>query len=232
MLQDYEGCTFIFEYISKKDAHVVKYSKEQEGLYLIGIRNVDNGFEWKYDSVLKMAQCYDIPTTKLFDKTLDQIMNELDDKSSDEAEGFVINIDGYKVKVKYNDYVHIHKALSKLSSINLIIRSIADDTYDDLLSKLPVAYHERVKKVARVVYKYIQDTEVTIRDYYSLLPVNKGRKEFMIAVDEMIPKKYRNYCRSIYLRKPYNVLKTHENGAPKYKKLNQMGVGNYNEIFD
>ena len=83
-------------------------------------------------------------------------MNELDDKSSDEAEGFVINIDGYKAKVKYNDYVHIHKALSKLSSINLIIRSIADDKYDDLLSKLPIAYHDNVKRVAAIVTDYIK----------------------------------------------------------------------------
>lgn len=228
MLQDYEGCTFIFEYISKKDAHVVKYSKEQEGLYLIGIRNVDNGFEWKYDSVLRMAQCYDIPTTKLFDKTLDQIMNELDDKSSDEAEGFVINIDGYKVKVKYNDYVDIHKVLSKLSSINLIIHSIADDTYDDLLSKLPVAYHERVKKVANIVFYYINRTEKEIKNYYRILPKN-NKKEFMIAVDKNVPKSFQGYCRSIFLGKPYNVLKNGKNG---YKKLNQMGVEDYEKIFE
>lgn len=60
---------------------------------------------------------HSIPTTEIFEKTLNQIMAELDDKSSDEAEGFVVNVDGYKVKVKYNDYVHIHKALSKFSNI-------------------------------------------------------------------------------------------------------------------
>ena len=153
MLRDHQNLTFIFEYISLKDAHVVKYTKEQEGLYLIGVRDVNSGREYTYKEVLEYAEKYSIPTTKLFDKTLNQLMNELDDKSSDEAEGFVINIDGYKVKLKYNDYRHIHKALSKLSSINLIIRSIADDYYDDLLSKLPFAYHGNVKKVSNVVFK-------------------------------------------------------------------------------
>lgn len=148
MLQEFPNFTFVFEYISLRDAHVVKYKKEQEGLYLIGMRDINTGVELPYDTIMNIANEHNIPTTKVFNKTLDQVMIELDDKSSDEAEGFVINIDGYKVKVKYNDYVHIHKALSKLSSINLIIRSIADGQYDDLLSKLPFAYHDDVKKVA------------------------------------------------------------------------------------
>lgn len=146
MLKIHPNFTFIFEYISLQDAHVVKYKKEQEGLYLIGIRDNLTGHELSYRKVIDIANHFNIPTTVLFNKTLGQILNELDNKSSEEAEGFVINIDEYKVKVKYNDYVHIHKALSKLSSINLIIRSIADDQYDDLLSKLPAAYHDNVKK--------------------------------------------------------------------------------------
>ena len=130
MLREYPDITFVFEYISLKDTHVVKYTKEQEGLYLIGMRSNLTGEEYSYESILKFAKLYNIPTTEIFNKTLDDVMTELDDKSSDEAEGFVINIDGYKVKLKYNDYVHIHKVLSKLSSINLVISSIADGCYE------------------------------------------------------------------------------------------------------
>ena len=166
MLKDLLGFTFVFEYISLKDAHVVKYTKDQEGLYLIGIRDNSSGTEFSYNAVIEIAQLYNIPTTETFDKTLDTIMSELDNKSSDEAEGFVLNIDGYKAKIKYNDYVHIHKALSKLSSINLIIRAIADGNYDDLLAKLPMAYHENVNKIAVIVINYIKSTEKKIREYY------------------------------------------------------------------
>lgn len=231
MLKDHVGTTFIFEYISLKDAHVVKYTKEQEGLYLIGMRNNGTGREYDYKTVLNMAKMYNIPTTELFDKTLDKVMNELDDKSSDEAEGFVINIGGYKVKVKYNDYVHIHKALSKLSSINLIIRSIADDKYDDLLAKLPIAYHENVKRVAIIVMKYINDTEKKIREYYNEAP-KSSQKEFMIYVSNNIPKKYQGYCRELYLGHSINVIKSGSEECPHYKKLKDMGVDNYFAIFN
>ena len=230
MLKKNPNFTFIFEYISLKDAHVVKYTKEQEGLYLIGVRNVLDGRECNYKSVIDIANKFNIPTTKLFDKTLEQVMSELDDKSSDEAEGFVINIDGYKVKLKYNDYVHIHKALSKLSSVNLIIRSIADDKYDDLLAKLPVAYHDQVKKVAAIVVDYINRTEKTIREYYNEAPKD-NKKEFMIWVSENIPREYQGYCRELYFENKINVIKSGNDKCPHYKKLKDMGVEDYSKIF-
>lgn len=230
MLKMHPNFTFIFEYISLADAHVVKYKKEQEGLYLIGIRDNLTGHELSYHKVIDIANHFNIPTTVLFDKTLGQILNELDDKNSEEAEGFVINIDGYKVKVKYNDYVHIHKALSKLSSINLIIRSIADDQYDDLLSKLPVAYHDSVKKVAAIVFRYIKDTEQTANEYFQQAP-KTSQKEFMIWIDRNVPKKFRGFCRELYFGKEINVIKFNQSGNPKYLKLNQMGVNDYSTLF-
>ena len=231
MLKQFPTCTFIFEYISLKDAHVVKYKKEQEGLYLIGIRDVNTGVELPYRTVIYIANEHHIPTTKLFDKNLDEIMSELDDKKSDEAEGFVVNIDGFKVKIKYNDYTYIHKALSKLSSINLVIRSIADDKYDDLLSKLPIAYHENVKKVSNIVFNYIKETRNKIREYYNAAPKN-SKKDFMLYVDRNVPKQYKGYCRDMYYGKDFNVIKSYrETQCPHYKKLKDMGVENYNELF-
>lgn len=231
MLKHFPTCTFIFEYISLKDAHVVKYKKEQEGLYLIGIRDVNTGVELPYRTVIYIANEYHIPTTQLFDKKLDEIMSELDDKKSDEAEGFVVNIDGFKVKIKYNDYAYIHKALSKLSSINLVIRSIADDKYDDLLSKLPIAYHENVKKVSNIVFNYIKETRNKIREYYNAAPKN-SKKDFMLYVDRNVPKQYKGYCRDMYYGKDFNVIKSYgKTQCPHYKKLKDMGVENYNELF-
>ena len=230
MLKEHVGVTFVFEYISLKDAHVVKYKKDQEGLYLIGIRMNETGKELPYHTVIAIANIYGIPTTNIFDKTLNELMNELDDKSSDEAEGFVINIDGYKVKVKYNDYRHIHKALSKLSSVNLIIRSIADDYYDDLLAKLPLTYHNNVKKVSNIVFKYIKDTENVVNEYFHNAP-KTDKKEFMIWVDKNVPKKYRGFCKELYYGKEINVIKFCKYGAPKYLKLKDMGVTDYNVLF-
>ena len=216
--------TFIFEYLSFRDAHVVKY--EKEGLFLIGARDVNTGREANYKDILQYASDYDIPTTKLFDKTLDEIVKELDDKKSFEAEGFVLNIDGYKVKIKYNDYVYIHKALSAMSSANYIIRNIAEDQFDDFISKIPEAYRGRTMKIAKAVIDYKRGVESEIDKVYEEAPKD-NRKDFMIWVTQHADKKIQGYVRCRYLNVPYNVLKKNQNG---YLKLNDMGI-NIGDVF-
>ena len=223
MLKRHPENTFIFEYISMKDAHVVRYAKEQEGLYLIGIRNTETGEEYDYHRVMEFAREYQLPTTKLFDKTLEQVLSELDDKFSDEAEGFVINIDGYRVKLKYNDYVSVHRILSKLASVNMIIHSIADGNYDDLLAKLPMVHHEKANKIATIVMDYVSRTEKAIIAYYNAAP-KADKKEFMIYVSKNVPEEYQMYCKHLYLGKPYNVLKHGHEKQPKYKKAKDIGI--------
>ena len=102
--------------------------------------------------------------------------------------------------------------------------------YDDLLSKLPVAYHDQVKKVANVVVEYIAKTEKIIEKYYYLAP-KSNKKEFMIYVSENVPKEYQGYCRELYFGNKINVIKNGNDKCPHYKKLKDMGVEDYTKIF-
>lgn len=156
MLKAHPDYTFIFELICKEDQHVVKYTDEQRGLYLIGMRDVNSGRQASYAEVIAMAGTYHVPCTKVFDKTFDELLVSLDDKSSDEAEGFVIDIDGYKVKLKYNDYCTIHKMLSKMISSNAIIKCVDNNTWDDVKSKIPEAYRIDAELIADDVKQYIK----------------------------------------------------------------------------
>lgn len=231
LLYDCDWYTFIFEYISMKDAHVVNYTKEQEGLYLIGARDIRDGSELSYADIIEIAKEYNIPTTEVYDKTLDQVMKDLSVYKSSEKEGFVVNIDGYKVKIKCDDYVNIHRVLSAISSINLIIKNIADDTFDDMLSKIPQSYRDRVLKVADVIFKYIHETDNTVRGYIELAP-KESKRDFMIYVNENVPKDLQSYCRELYLGHEVNYIKSHSNtNCPHYKRLNEMGITNYTDLF-
>ena len=224
LIMDNPLLTFIFEYISTKDAHVVVYSKEQEGLYLIGIRNSVTGEEYSYKEVNRFANKYSIPTTRVFDKTLDDVIKELDDKKSNEAEGFVVNIDGYKVKIKYNDYVSMHRILSEISSINLVIKNIADGTFDDMISKVPKAYKDRVMQTANIVFKYIHNTELRIKEYFDKAPKD-DKKEFMLWVESNVPNSIKAFVREKYYGREYNLIK---NKSGRYLKINEMEGDTYN----
>lgn len=227
MLYDHPHQTFIFEYISLKDQHVVKYTKEQEGLYLIGERNTLSAYTYSYDWLNIMAKRYDIKTTVLFNTDINYIMSHLDEKSSDQAEGFVINIDGYRVKLKYNDYVTMHKTLSSMVSPNYIIKAIADENFDDFISKVPSSYKENVKLIADKVFKYIQYKNDQINSNYlyvkNTMSIEKkdfsNRKEFIRYINNYCNKDIHQYLICKYDNKEYSLIKS-KNG--KYIKMKQV----------
>ncbi len=224
MLATYPECTFIFEYISERDAHVVKYDKSQEGLYLIGVREVHTGVEWNYNKVLNCADFFNVLTTKTFDKDFNTILDELDDKTSDEAEGFVINIDGLKVKLKYNDYTQVHRVLSKIASINVVIQTVADGTFDDLYSKIPNAHKPRILRLANIIKDYELEIKTQATRLFNEAKSNTDNvKDLMIYIDSSnYSKKIQGFAKCIYRNKPLTILKKDLGPQSHYIKFNEI----------
>lgn len=230
MINQNQHYTFIFEFISLKDAHVVNYKKEEEGLYLIGVRNSLTGEQLSYNQVKGFSDKYNVLTTEIFDKDFDTVLEEIKTIKANEMEGFVISIDGYMIKVKADDYVNIHRILSKISSINLIIKNIADDTFDDLISKVPYAYKWRIDKVADIVLNYVKNMDKNVKEYYNKSPKD-NKKDFMIWIEKNVPKEYRVYVRNLYLGNKVNYLKSGNEKSPSYRNLKSMGIENYSDVF-
>lgn len=231
MAKSNNDLTFIYEYISLADAHVVKYTKDQEGLYLIGIRDVKTGRQFSYKEVSDFATRYGVPMTEIYDKTFEEILEDVKTIKSDEQEGFVVNIDGHMIKVKGDDYVQIHRVLSKISSINLIIESVAENKIDDLISKVPAAYRERVFIVEKIVLDYVKNMEAEVQKYFDKAP-KSDKKSFMIWAESNVPKKYKRYVKNKYLGIENNYIKYGSEKCPAYKKLKEMGVSDYKAIFE
>ena len=225
MLMDNPDYTFIFELICKEDQHVVVYSDDDRGLYLLGVRNVLTGKELSYSDVVAIAQHYGIRHIETFDKTFDQLMQSLDEKTSDEAEGFVINIDGYKVKLKYNDYVKIHKMLSKMVSTNTIIKCVEDGTWDDIRSKMPQAYRadadivaDNVKAFVKMMSAKMNEMYNNAKSSYRKFDGNVDRKSFAIYVHEHC-NPYAHYLLNMYDGKDNNFIR---NRAGRYLRYHEI----------
>ncbi len=221
MVQAHPEWTFIFEYISQRDAHIVAYGKEQEGLYLTGIREVDTGHEFSYAEVCSCADAYSVPHTWTYNKNLEQVVAELDDRMASEAEGFVLNIDGYKVKIKYNDYVTVHRTIDGLLSGKQIVISIAEGRFDDLLSKVPENYRKKVLEDAERVYRYVKKMTDMVEGYYEAAP-KEDKKTYMIWVTENVPRAMQGYCRERYLGHELDFLKRGSEKSPSYTKIEDI----------
>lgn len=219
MLAENPDLTFIFEYLSYEDSHVVIYSEDDYGLHLIGVRNTITGELYSYQVMLDYAKKYNVKTTTLFvDKTLDEIMESLDDYKSNEKEGFVLNIDNFMVKIKYNDYVAMHKILSQISSINLIIKAIGDGIFDDFISKIPTSYRQRVLDVANKIFKYMSLIKTDIEKYYNQT-IELEFVEKMKYIQQNVPKSLQGMVINKVKGNEINVIKRKSGNCIKIKEI-------------
>lgn len=213
--------TFIFEYISIRDAHVVRYQPEEEGLYLIGIRDNCDGTLFSYDFVTNIAKKFNVKTIGIYKKSIDDILYDMKTYPCNEMEGYVIRVKDYMCKIKTDDYVEMHKILSKYASINMVIKSIADGIWDDFIAKIPLSKKEFVIDISKTVFEYIQKTDRIVNEYFEDAKSLHGnsKKEFMKYVSDCVPKQYRGYVINKYLGRDNNYIKS-ING--RYKKIKEI----------
>lgn len=228
MLKEHDDYTFIFEYIGPKNQHVVSYKEEDTGLYIIGMRHVYTGEQLSYGRVAEIVSQYEGVKMVSFDSlTFQELLEQMKNYQAHEKEGWVVNIDGHFLKIKCDDYVNIHKTLSAVSSINVVIEHIAEETYDDFLSKIPENYQDRVKKIAHEIFTYISSVEEKVQMYYEQAP-KEDTKTFMMWVEQHVENGYIGYVKNRYLQRPYHALKS----GHRYKKAKEIGLQNgYSALF-
>lgn len=210
MLQDLNDITFIFEYISLDDPHIVAYNEEDCGLHLIGARSVKTGYEVPYITLEALSELYGVKVTEVYNMTFEEVLDSIanDEKKANEAEGFVVNINGFKVKVKYNDFVQIHHAVDELSTPKVVLNAIIDGTYDDMYAKIPAAYQPRIRHVHDVIWKFRKYKKELALYYLSKAPsIKEDRKAFMQWVDDNVPVRYAGLVRCLALGKNYDYFK-------------------------
>lgn len=195
MIKDYPDYTFIFEFISTKNAIVVHYTDEQEGMYLISARSCIDGTEMDFDTVRSIATLYDSKMVEYYDsENLDSLLAQVDNFSSDEKEGWVIrmrdeNGNDYRVKIKTTQYVALHRFIAKNISPNIVIKSLDEGWYDDLYSKIPVVYQETLNNYKEEILNYLK-VRKDLKDFY-LQRLNNMNffhiKQKLIWVEENVP---------------------------------------------
>lgn len=231
MIKSHPSKTFIFEYISLKDPHIVQYPKEMQGIYLIGMRDKETGKISNYDTVLECAALYGVKTTEVYKKSFSDVLDSLSKVHGNEAEGYVANIDGFRVKIKYDDYLAMKRLMDRGSVGKAVIKAIADGNFDDIYSRIPDNKKELALLVAEKIDNWLKETDKIVHMFYNSMP-KTDRKTFMLAVGEKVPKQYQNYVKMLYIGRNFNYLKKFEDKKEVcYKKLSEIGL-NMNQIID
>lgn len=238
MIQSMPTITFIFEYISEKDKHVVPYDYDtQKGLYLIGMRSVIDGEEYPYEAIKEVSEEFDIPCCKIYQyNTLQEVLEHLDKMTVEDGEGFVLNIDGHKIKLKCEDYLQLHRLDDKLSSPNVIIEAYANGTIDDLYANMSPLMKEKNKDVIdtieKFIYKMRHKIDMNLDEVNMMVRFEgneKNNKRLHMFINEFVDKDVREYVRAIYLGREYNILKSRGGAYRKFGEIRKWVKENCKE---
>lgn len=190
MCADNEDMTFIFEFIRPDlDSHIVRYDESRWGIYLLSARNVKTGETMFYSELEEIARRYNVPMTKQFeDYQLSDVIDVCHNESVSRQEGFVVNIDGWYVKVKLDEFCQISKLVHGSNNFNAVIANVARGTFDDLIAKIPIEFHEPLLELAHELMSFDEDMHSYINMVASRAPRGDMKQTAMyIFGDEPVP---------------------------------------------
>lgn len=132
------GETPTFEYTGPENRIVLRY--DEPALTLLTIRENISGVHTFYDTLVAVAEAYNIPYVVSPDMI--EVIGDLDvflehTRGLTDAEGYVVQFeDGHMVKIKAEDYVMKHRAISGLSSKKRVLAVVLQGCADDVIALL------------------------------------------------------------------------------------------------
>ena len=163
--------TYLFEIIYPANRIVVDYGQKRQ-LVLLAVINTQTGQEAPLEDlgfpVVKRYQGID---------DLDQLLT-LQEKN---REGFVIRFaGGLRYKVKFAEYVHIHRLVTQVSSVSVWENLKTGQPVEELIEKLPDEFYHWVKETRSELWLAYQAIEETCqRDFRTFATRKETANYFM-----------------------------------------------------
>ncbi len=143
--------TYLFEIIYPENRIVLDYGNKEE-LVLLGMIETATGKELPLVDI-------GFPIVKKYDGLND--LYQLKALAFDNKEGFVVKFsNNFRLKVKFEEYVRIHKIVAQVSTITIWENLMANQSMNELLERVPDEFYQWVKAtIARLQkdYKAIED---------------------------------------------------------------------------
>ena len=151
--------TFLFEFTAQWNRIVVDYGSE-ESLTLLGAIRTEDGIEAPYESLVYIADGLGCDVVKRYDGVTD--FEKLKELNTPNHEGFVVHFsNGDRCKIKFEDYVTLHKIITNVSSYDIWENLKSFGKLDEaLLTRVPDEFYEWVRTTEsnlRIDYHKIED---------------------------------------------------------------------------
>ncbi len=198
-----KNCTYLFEIIYPENRIVVDYGDTRE-LILLSVIHTRTGIEFEYDEMVnKYSNNFKI-VKRLNIKDINNLY-DLKKLEENNKEGFVVKFsDGFRVKIKFNEYIQLHGILTNVST--LTIWEFLKNNYDfnALFNIVPDEYYKWLKKTKNnLINDYNEIERKSLKEFIRIYHINdiKERKDF---ANEAIKTKYPSILFKLYDKRPYD----------------------------
>lgn len=149
--------TYLFEIIYPENRIVVNYG-DMEDIVLTAIIDISTGVDVPLHDM-------GFPVVKRYDGIQDiRLLKQMEE---DNREGFVIKYaNGFRLKVKFEEYLRIHRIVTQVSSINIWEYLAANMPFDEILDRVPDEF-----------YNWVKMTVENLKNQYEVIE-NQSLKDF------------------------------------------------------
>lgn len=156
--------TYLFEIIYPANRIVLDYGEKEE-LVLLGMIETATGKE------LPLADI-GFPVVKKYNGLTD--IQQLKALAFDNKEGFVVKFsNNYRLKVKFAEYVRIHRIVTQVSTLNIWENLRTNQSLDELLERVPDEFYQWVKATIAKLKNDYAVIENIAKSEYKELPTRK-----------------------------------------------------------
>lgn len=140
--------TYVFEIIYPENKIVVDYGEEEQ-LILLAIRHTGTGNEVNIFTSDKPGEISMFPLASKWHQTIEDVLKKQKQDSFSNEEGVIIKYsNNFRVKIKYSEYVRLHKIISNVSE-KMIWEYLKDEKEPEVL----------LKNIPDELYKWIEETQ-------------------------------------------------------------------------
>ena len=198
-----KNCTYLFEIIYPENRIVVDYGERRELVLLANIIT-ETGEEIPHDELVRLYSSY-FTVVRLFDMGEITDLAQLKELDEDNHEGFVIRFeDGFRVKVKFSEYVRLHGILTNVSNLTVWEHLKNNYDFDELLDRVPDEFYNWLKKTAAQLQSQYHEIErQALLEFVRIYHVNEITERSLFA-EEAKKSGHRSILFKLYDKRAYS----------------------------
>lgn len=167
----HRGRTYLFEIIYPENRIVVDYGGRRE-LVLLSILDTGTGQEYPLEDI-------GFPMARRYDGLRD--LAQLHRQTMDNAEGYVVRFqNGFRVKVKFEEYLRLHRLVTRVSNVTIWQHLAEKRPFDELLEQVPDEYYQWLHDIRAALLADFAAVEQECRAVFRVLDTRRETAAYFL----------------------------------------------------